>query len=371
MERTDNTSLLDEKIFSILVINPGSTSTKIAVYENDKAVLLRNIKHSIEELAQFERAIDQRDFRRDLIVHELDSMGIPMKFDAIIGRGGLSRPVKGGVYEVNEQMCKDTYQAIRRHACNLGCIIAFELADRIPDCKAYIADPGMVDELDDIARINGSPLMPRIPIWHALNQRAVARRHAKAMGCQYEDLNMIICHLGGGISIAAHKKGLAVDANNALDGEGPFSPERAGTLPAADLIHLCYSGQYTEEDLLKKIAGKAGLVAHLGTNDMKEILKRIENGDKKAELVVDAMIYQTAKTIAGLSIVFNGKFDAILLTGGMAYSDYITSRLRERLEFLAPIYIYPGEDEMSALALNALDILRGEGLVKHYKPVNR
>ena len=367
MERTDIKNIEENKTFSILVINPGSTSTKIAVYENEKAILLRNIKHPIEELAKFEHAIDQREFRRDLVVHELESMGIPMKFDAIIGRGGLSRPVKGGVYEVNEKMCKDTYHAIRRHACNLGCIIAYELAARIPDCKAYIADPGMVDELDDMARITGSPLMPRIAIWHALNQRAVARRHAKAMGCTYKDLNLIICHLGGGISIAAHKKGYAVDANNALDGEGPLSPERAGTLPAADLIHLCYSGRYTEDELLKKIAGKAGLVAHLGTNDVKEILKRIENGDKKAELLVNAMIYQTAKAIAGLGAVFCGKVDAILLTGGMAYSEYITSRLRQRLEFLAPIYIYPGEDEMSALALNALDILRGERHAKQYE----
>ena len=366
---TTNQNTNKGKVFSILAINPGSTSTKIAVYKNETAVLQRNIKHSIEDLAKFEHAIDQREFRRDLVIRELESMGIPMKFDAIIGRGGLSRPVKGGVYEVNEQMCKDTYQAIRRHACNLGCIIAYELAARIPDCKAYIADPGMVDELDDVARITGSPLMPRIAIWHALNQRAVARRHAKAMGCQYKDLDLIICHLGGGISIAAHRKGQAVDANNALDGEGPLSPERAGTLPAADLIHLCYSGRYTENELLKKIAGKAGLVAHLGTNDVREILKRIEGGDKHAELLIDAMIYQTAKTIAGLSVVFCGKFDAIILTGGMANSEYITSRLRQRLEFLAPIYIYPGEDEMSALAQNALDILRGERGAKQYMPI--
>lgn len=370
METTDH-NIKNEKVFSILVINPGSTSTKIAVYENENVVLQRNIKHSIEDLAKFEQAIDQREFRRDLVVRELESMGIPIKFDAIIGRGGLSRPVKGGVYEVNEQMCKDTYHAIRRHACNLGCIIAFELAARIPDCKAFIADPGMVDELDEVARITGSPLMPRIAIWHALNQRAVARRHAKAMGCHYNDLNLIICHLGGGISIAAHRKGQAVDANNALDGEGPLSPERAGTLPAADLIHLCYSGRYTEDELLKKIAGKAGLVAHLGTNDVREILKRIEAGDKHAELLIDAMIYQTAKAIAGLSVVFNGKFDAIILTGGMANSEYIISRLRQRIEFLAPIYIYPGEDEMSALAQNALDILRGERAAKQYVTIQK
>ena len=366
MRETSNEEKPQKSGISILVINPGSTSTKIAVYKDEEVILLRNIKHSIEELAPYARAIDQRCFRRDLVVRELEASGIPMQFDAIIGRGGLSRPVKGGVYEVNQKMCEDTYQAIRRHACNLGCLIAYELAAKIPGCKAFIADPGMVDELDDVARISGSPLMPRIAIWHALNQRAVARRHAKEIGSRYEDLNLIICHLGGGISVAAHRKGLAVDANNALDGEGPLSPERAGSLPAADLIHLCYSGRYTEEQLLKKIAGNAGLVAHLGTNDVKEILHRVENGDKKAELLVDAMIYQTARSIAAEGAVLCGKIDAILLTGGMAYSDYIVKRLSERIGFLAPIYIYPGEDEMEALASNALAVLRGERQVKQY-----
>lgn len=351
---------------NILVVNPGSTSTKIAVYEDEKPILLRNIRHSVEELAQFNQAVDQRDFRRNLVVKELEMMGIPLQFDVIIGRGGLAKPIEGGVYKVNEQMCKDTYHALRKHACNLGCIIAYELAQQIPGCMALIADPGTVDELDDVARISGSPLMPRIAIWHALNQRAIARRFAKEQGRQYEDLNLIICHLGGGISVAAHRKGRAIDANNALDGEGTFSPERAGTLPAADLIHLCYSGQYTEDELIKRIAGKAGLAAHLGTNDVKEIIHRIEEGDQQAELLIDAMIYQTAKSIAAQSAVLFGEIDAILLTGGIAYSDYITSRLRQRIEFLAPVYIYPGEDEMRALALNALAVMRGQREVKEY-----
>lgn len=352
---------------NILVINPGSTSTKIAVYEDEKPVMLRNIHHSAEELSQFAAITDQRDFRRQLVIKELEALDIPMNFDIIIGRGGLSRPISGGVYRVNEQMCVDTYNAIRRHACNLGCIIALELSHEIPGCLPLIADPGMVDELDDVARINGSPLMPRIAIWHALNQRAIARRFAREYGRRYEDLNLIICHLGGGISVAVHRKGLAVDANNALDGEGPFSPERAGTLPAADLIHLCYSGKYTKEELLKRIAGQAGLQAHLGTTDMKEVLGRIEQGDEHARLLVDAMIYQTAKTIAGCSAVLYGKIDAILLTGGIAYSDYITSRIRRRIDFLAPVHIYPGEDEMQALALNALAVWRGERELKEYK----
>lgn len=351
---------------SILVINPGSTSTKIAVFEDEKPIMLRNIHHSAEELAQFEKITDQREFRRELVVKELEYLGIPMKFDIIMGRGGLARPVTGGVYRVNEKMCEDTYHAIRKHACNLGCIIAYELAQRIPGCLPLIADPGMVDELDEVARISGSPLMPRICIWHALNQKAIARRFAREYGKRYEDLNLIICHLGGGISVAVHRKGLAVDANNALDGEGPFSPERAGTLPAASLIHLCYSGKYTKEELLKRISGKAGLMAHLGTTNVKELLGRIERGDKEVELLIDAMIYQTAKTIAGCSAVLYGKIDAILLTGGIAYSDYITSRLRKRIDFLAPVHIYPGEDEMQALALNGLAVWRGEREMKEY-----
>ena len=351
---------------NILVINPGSTSTKIAVFEDEKPIMLRNIHHSAEQLAQFEKITDQREFRRELVVKELEYLGIPMKFDIIMGRGGLARPVPGGVYRVNEKMCEDTYHAIRKHACNLGCIIAYELAQRIPGCLPLIADPGMVDALDEVARISGSPLMPRICIWHALNQKAIARRFAREYGKRYEDLNLIICHLGGGISVAVHRKGLAVDANNALDGEGPFSPERAGTLPAASLIHLCYSGKYTKEELLKRISGKAGLMAHLGTTNVKELLGRIERGDKEVELLIDAMIYQTAKTIAGCSAVLYGQIDAILLTGGIAYSDYITSRLRKRIDFLAPVHIYPGEDEMQALALNGLAVWRGEREMKEY-----
>ncbi len=351
----------------ILVINPGSTSTKIAVYEDEKAVMLRNIKHPVEELAKFKQITDQFEFRKELVLRELEQMNIPFRFDAIIGRGGLAKPIAGGVYEINEQMIADTHHAIRKHACNLGCIIAYNLAAELPDCRAFIADPGVVDELDDVARISGSPLMPRIAIWHSLNQRAIARRFAKEHGLEYENLRLIVCHMGGGISVAAHLYGKAVDVNNALDGEGPFSPERAGSLPAADLIHLCFSGKYTEEELLKRIAGNAGLVAHLGTTDMKALLKRIEEGDEHVKLLVDAMIYQTAKSIAAQGAVFCGKVDAILITGGLAYADYIMSSLRNRIDYLAPVYVYPGEDEMKALALNALAVLKGTREAKTYE----
>lgn len=351
----------------ILVINPGSTSTKIALYEDESPLLLRNIRHSMDELKRFDRIVDQREFRRDLIISELEKLDVRFQFDAIIGRGGLAKPIKGGVYEVNELMCNDMYYAQRQHVCNLGCIIAYELAMRIPGCRAFIADPVVVDEMEDVARISGSPLMPRVPIWHALNQRAIARRFARETGRRYEDLNLIVCHMGGGITVAAHRQGRAVDVNNGLDGEGPFSPERAGTLPSADLIRLCYSGRYTEQELLKRISGNAGLAAHLGTTDVKEIISRIENGDKHVQLLIDAMIYQIAKSIAAEGAVLCGKIDGILITGGIAHSEYITSRLRHRISFMAPVYLYPGEDEMQALALNALAVLRRQREVLEYK----
>jgi len=356
-------------LMKILVINPGSTSTKVAVFNDEKTILLRNITHTSEELKPFDAITEQQDFRRQLVLDELKRSDIPLEFDAVIGRGGLVKPITGGVYEINERMLEDTLHGcvMHNHACNLGCLIAHEIAVTIPGCRAFIADPGVVDELSPLARISGSPLMPRIAIWHALNQRAIARRYARGIGKEYEDLNLIICHMGGGISIAAHEHGRAIDANNALDGEGPFSPERAGSLPAADLIRLCFSGKYTEKQLLKRIAGNAGLTAHLGTNNMREILDRINKGDEHAHLIVDAMLYHVAKNVAAEAAVLCGNVDAILLTGGMAHSDYIVGELRRRIGFLAPVYIFPGEDEMGALALNALAVLQGKRRAKIYE----
>lgn len=351
----------------ILAINPGSTSTKIAVYENETPILVRNIRHTVEELAAYPQVIDQFEFRKNLVLQELEANGIPFAFDAIVGRGGLVKPIPGGVYEVNDAMKRDTLHAMRTHACNLGGLIADELSSSLPSCHAFIADPGVVDELEDVARITGSPLMPRITIWHALNQKAIARRFAQEQHTHYENLDLIICHLGGGISIAVHHHGRAIDANNALDGEGPFSPERAGTLPAGQLIDLCFSGQFTKDELKKRISGRAGLTAHLGTTDVAAIIQSIEKGDKTAELVIDAMIYNIAKAIGAASTVLCGKIDAILLTGGIAYSDYVVSRLTKRIAFLAPIHVYPGEDEMEALALNALSALKGELPIQVYK----
>ncbi len=317
----------------ILVINPGSTSTKMAVFEDEKPMILRGISHTNEELAPFgDDVLNQMDYRKQLVLDELKRMNVPMQFEAVIGRGGLVKPIAGGVYEINQQMIDDTLNgiAMHNHACNLGCLIAHDIAQDIPGC------------------------------------RSIARRFANEIGRRYEDLNLIICHLGGGISVAAHEHGRAVDANNALDGEGPFSPERAGSLPASDLIRLSFSGKYTEKQLLKRLAGKAGLNAHLGTSDVKEIEQRITAGDKHAETVLNAMIYHVAKNICALGAVFCGKVDAILLTGGLARSQYVISRLRQRIEFLAPTYCFPGEDEMEALALNALAVLRGQREVLEY-----
>lgn len=349
----------------ILVINPGSTSTKIAVYENESPMLLRNIPHTPEELSQFADLTDQYAFRKQLVLQELERMNVPFAFDAVIGRGGLAKPLAGGTYRINERMLDDARHAIHKHACDLGCLIAYELAKEA-GCPSFIADPGVVDELNDYARISGSPLMTRICIWHALNQRAIARRFANEIGKEYEDLNLIICHMGGGISIAAHDHGRAVDANNALDGEGPFSPERAGSLPAADLIRLCFSGKYTEDQLLRRVAGHAGLTAHLGTNDVREVERRIAEGDEHAKLILDAMLYHTAKHIVAEGAVLCGKIDAILLTGGIARSKYVVRELRRRIDFLAPVHCYPGEDEMLALAQNALAVLKGTRQAKEY-----
>lgn len=352
--------------YKILAINPGSTSTKISLANDDQPVFVADIAHSQEELRIFKRISDQFHFRKQVVIEELKKRNVPLDFDAVIGRGGLAKPVPSGVFTITEKMIIDQQQAIHQHVCDLGCMIADEIARDIPGCRSFIADPGVVDEMEPEARVSGSPLMPRMCIWHALNQKAIGRRFAKDMGTTYEKLNLIICHLGGGISIAAHDHGRAIDANNALDGEGPFSPERAGTLPAANLIHLCFSGKYIEDQLLKKVSGQAGLIAHLGTNDLKEIMNWIKAGDKHAEVVVSAMIWHIAKNIAAEGAVLYGKVDAILLTGGMAKCDYIIERLKRRLNYLAPIHVYPGQDEMKALTENALAVLRGERAARDY-----
>ncbi|NMA73347.1 MAG: butyrate kinase [Bacteroidales bacterium] len=352
----------------ILVINPGSTSTKIAVYKNREFVFESTIIHTVEQLSEFKQTIDQLEYRKQIICDELKKNVIPLSFNAIIARGGLIKPIPGGVYYINDKMKLDVLTPMRHHASNLGCLIASEIAEKqeIP-CPAFIADPGVVDERQDLAKVTGLPLLPKIAISHVLNQRAIGRQYAREQQKEYDSLNLIIIHLGGGISIGVHQQGKIIDVNNALDGDGPFSPERAGTLPSGALIDLCFSGKYTQEELKKKIAGQAGLVAYLNTTDLRIILKRIETGDKKAQFIVEAMVYNIAKYIGAVATVLKGEIDAILLTGGMANSEYVINLLTDRISFLAPIAVYPGEKEMEALALNALAVLNGRFKAKEYK----
>lgn len=350
----------------ILAINPGSTSTKIAVYENENRIFVTTFYHSPEALSHFPTILSQYDYRKELIIDELKKENLFSDFDAIVGRGGLLKPIASGVYEVNEVMKNDLRNATMQHACNLGGLLAEDIALLIPGCKAYIADPVVVDELDDVARLSGSPLMMRKSVFHALNHKAIARKYARSVNKKYEELDLIVAHLGGGISVAAHRQGRVIDVNNALEGSGPFSPERAGTLPARQLVDLCFSGDYTQEEIKKMITGRGGLMAHLGTTDARDVVKRINEGDARAELVLKSMIYNIAKEIGSMSVVLHGKVDAILLTGGISYNDYCINKLKEYIAFIAPVYVFPGEDEMEALAFNALGVLRGKLNCKEY-----
>jgi len=350
----------------ILAINPGSTSTKIAVYENENRLFVTTFYHSPETLSPFPTILSQYGYRKELIVNELKKENLFSDFAAIVGRGGLLKPIASGVYEVNEAMKNDLRNATMQHACNLGGLLAEDIALLIPGCKAYIADPVVVDELEDVARISGSPLMMRKSVFHALNHKAIARKYACSVNKKYEELDLIVAHLGGGISVAAHRQGRVIDVNNALEGSGPFSPERAGTLPARQLADLCFSGDYTIEEIKKMITGRGGLMAHLGTTDARDVVKRISEGDARAELVLKSMIYNIAKEIGAMSVVLHGKVDAILLTGGISYNDYCINKLKEYIAFIAPVCVFPGEDEMEALAFNALGVLRGKLNCKEY-----
>jgi butyrate kinase len=351
---------MSEKL--ILAINPGSTSTKIAVFQNTKPVFTKNITHHAEELKKFKKISDQFQFRKDIILNELKQTDLNLDMiNAVVGRGGLVKPIKSGVYGVNKKMKEDLVSSpFGEHASNLGGLIADDLANSLPNAKAFIVDPVVVDEYDDIARISGHPLINRISIFHALNQKAVARSHAKSIMKEYEDLNLIVVHLGGGISVGAHKKGKVIDVNQALDGDGPFSPERSGTLPMGDFARLCFSGKYTKEQVLKMIKGEGGMVAYLGTNSAYEVEQRMMKGDKKAELINEAMAYQVAKEVGAMSTVLKGNVDAILITGGIAHSKWFVNQIIERVYKIAPVHVYPGEDEMEALAMAGLRVLNGE-----------
>lgn len=351
----------------ILVINPGSTSTKIGVFDNELSIFEKTIRHEMDYLSQFDSIIEQYEFRKQTILESLDKEGINVsKLSAVCGRGGLLRPIEGGTYRVNDLMLTDLKAGFSgEHASNLGGILAHEIASGL-NIPAYIVDPVVVDELEPIARISGFSLIERKSIFHALNQKAVARRVAKELGRPYEDVNLIVAHMGGGITVGTHKKGKVVDVNNGLHGDGPFSPERAGTVPAGDLVALCYSGEYFLEEIMKKLVGQGGLVGYLNTNDAVAVEKMIENGDEKAAVVYSAMAYQVAKEIGSASAVLQGKVDAIILTGGLAYGKDFVRSINERINWIADVIVKPGENELQALAEGALRVLRGEEKEKDY-----
>lgn len=351
----------------IFVINPGSTSTKVALFDDEKTVWAAGAHHPAAELAAFHHAIEQYEYRRDFILRLLAEAGIPLDFDAVIARGGLLKPTPGGVYAINEQMKYDLIHARMEHACNLGALIADEIA-RQCHCPAYIADPEVVDELQPVARFTGIPEIERISIFHALNSKAVSRRYAASIGQHYEELNLIVVHLGGGISVGAHCKGRVIDVNNALNGDGPFSPERAGTMPGDQLAELCFSGKYTLKQVKKLLNGKGGLTAHLGTNDVVTIARKASEGEEPYKGVLDSMLYTVAKQVGAMYVTLRGRVDAIILTGGIAHSDYCVAGLKEQIDYLAPVVLMPGEDEMGSLAYNALGALRGELPLQVYRP---
>ena len=344
-----------------LIINPGSTSTKIGVFEDETLLFEETLRHSTEEIAQFEKIVDQKDFRRGIIENLLKEKNFDINsLDMVVGRGGMLKPIPGGTYAVTDDLLEDLKIGVQGpHASNLGGILAREIGDSIGK-PSYIVDPVVVDELDPISRYSGVPELPRTSVFHALNQKAVAKRYAKESGKAYDTLNLIVVHMGGGVSVGAHKMGKVVDVFNALDGDGAFSPERAGAVPSGALIKMCFSGQYTQQEIYKKIVGGGGFNAYCGTNDMRNVEKMVSEGDKKAEEVREAFIAQVAKDIGAMACVLNGKVDQIIMTAGIAYDKAVTTGLKERAGWIAPVTVYPGEDELMALVQGGLRVLNGE-----------
>jgi butyrate kinase len=358
----------------LLVINPGSTSTKVAVYEDERPLFVEVLRYSSQELAGFAHILDQYDFRLQSILGFLQDKGIPLaSLSAVVARGGLLRPIPSGTYRVNEKMVAELRQRDkeREHASNLGALLASDIAGRV-GIPAYIVDPVCVDEFDDIARISGLPEIERKSLSHALNLKAVARRAAADLKRSYVDVNLVVAHLGGGISISAHRHGRMVDVNQALDGTGPFAPERAGGLPVGDVVRMCFGvSPYEEyhltyEQMFAKIAGQGGLVAHLGTNSALEVEARIKAGDGHARLIYEAMAYQIAKEMGAMATVLGGEVDALVITGSVAHSAMLLEWIKERVQWIAPVLVYPGEDEMLALAQGGLVVLRGDEEAKVY-----
>ncbi len=364
--------------FDILVINPGSTSTKFAVYRDAEPVFVVNLRHSAEELAPFrgKPILDQQEFRRRMVEGELrkhgyefDRRALPLSRDAIsrdrgqlhavVGRGGLLHPLASGTYRVNDEMLEELRRAERgEHAANLGAFLAKAIAEGA-GAPAFIVDPVSVDEWPEKARFSGSALFDRVCLSHALNSKAVAKRFARENGRSYNHLHLIVAHVGSGISVSAHEHGRMVDVTNSRE-EGAFSTERAGTVPCMELVELCFSGKYTRQQVETMLFREGGLYSYLGTKDLEEIESRIAAGDQRAALVYDAMVYQIAKEIGAMAAVLHGRVDAILLTGGMAHSKKLVANLRSHIYWIAPLHVFAGEDELQALAEGALRVLRGE-----------
>ncbi len=344
-----------------LIINPGSTSTKIGVFEDENLLFEETLRHSTEEIGRYASIVDQKDFRKEIIVNLLKEKNFDIhSLNMVVGRGGMLKPIPGGTYEVSDELLHDLKIGKQgQHASNLGGILAREIADSI-GVPSYIVDPVVVDELEPISRYSGVPELPRTSVFHALNQKAVAKRYAKENGKDYTALNLIVVHMGGGVSVGAHRKGKVVDVFNALDGDGAFSPERAGAVPSGALVKLCFSGQYTENEVYKKLVGGGGFNAYCGTNDMRDVDKLADNGDAKAIEVRDAFIRQVAKDIGSMACVLEGRVDQIIVTGGIAYDKYVVDGLKTQAGWIAPMTVYPGEDELLALVQGGLRVLNGE-----------
>ena len=350
-----------------LIINPGSTSTKIGVFEDETLLFEETLRHSTEEISKYATIFDQKDFRKNIIIDLLKSKEFDVKsLGMVVGRGGMLKPIPGGTYACTDALVKDLEVGVSgQHASNLGGILAREIADEI-GVPSFIVDPVVVDELMPIARYSGVPELPRVSIFHALNQKAVAKRYAKETGKKYEDLNLIVVHMGGGVSVGPHKNGKVIDIFNALDGDGAFSPERSGAVPVGALVKMCFSGEYTQAEVYKKLVGNGGFNAYVGTNDMRDVEKMVNEGNEKAAEVRDAFILQMSKNIGAMATVLEGKVDQIIVTGGIAYDKYVVAKLKERCEWIAPFTVYPGEDELLALVQGGLRVLNGEEEFKNY-----
>ena len=343
-----------------LIINPGSTSTKIGVFEDETLLFEETLRHSTEEISQYASIVDQKDFRKNIIVNLLNEKNFDINsLNMVVGRGGMLKPIPGGTYAVTDDLLEDLKIGKQgQHASNLGGILAREIGDSI-GVPSFIVDPVVVDEMMPIARYSGVPELPRTSVFHALNQKAVAKRYANETGKAYTDLNLIVVHMGGGVSVGAHKNGRVIDIFNALDGDGAFSPERAGSVPSGALVKMCFSGKYTEKEVYKKLVGNGGFNAYMGTNDMRDVENAVLAGDEKAIEYRDAFILQVAKDMGSMACVLDGKVDQILVTGGIAYDKGVVAGLKERAEWIAPFTVYPGEDELLALVQGGLRVING------------